>query len=199
MSVDDRLAPFIKANELYRNKKKRVPWQERVALIRKVFPSVVNLDWSRPGVLVDAEHPEEATMVMALMLRDVIRVDQVEPGTDGRRPLDFERSLQTWREVMQRDFADADFITVFRSLVGSNSVRRVAERTGLTKDKVNRLQRGSELPTVDDMRDIALAYGRNPAIFREYRNEFVLAAVAHQLEANPEMATAVYSKIARLT
>lgn len=199
MSVDERLAPFIKANERFRNQKKRVPWQERVALIRKIFPSVVNLDWTAPGVLVDADHPGEATMVMAMMLRDVIRVDQVEPGTDGPRPLNFERSRQTWREVMQRDFATAPFEVVLRELVGSNSVRRIAERTGLSKDKVNRLQRGTEIPTVDDMRCIAEGYGRNPAIFLEYRNEFVLAAVMHQLEQNPEMATAVYSKIARLT
>lgn len=194
--MTDRIERFIAINEKHGAKKRRMPWAERRAAIVEEFPSVVTLDWHDEGVLVERGNPEEATMVLAEIMRSLIQVDQILPGRrGGRPPPDFEESKQTWRELMRRDFAAAPFDVVFRSLSFQDSVRVIANKTGIAKSRIDRLRRGEEPPSVDDMRAIAEAYGRKPAIFLEFRQEFVLAAVMYQLDKEPELVTALYSKI----
>lgn len=187
---------FIAENEKCKQAKRRIPWAERRKKIIETFPSVTELRWEDEGVLVEEGHPEEATMVMAEIMRSMIQVDQILPGRrGGRPPPDFDEAKQTWRELMRRDFAAAPFEVVFQSLSFKDSIRSIANKTGIAKSKIDRLRRGLEKPDAEDMRLIAKAYGRNPAIFLEYRQEFVLAAVMYQLDREPELVTALYAKI----
>lgn len=193
--VDARVVAFIELNEK-RRRKTRMPWPDRLKLVTKAFPSITELDWHDEGVLVERGHPDEATMVLANIMRRLIKVDQVIPGQRGdQAPPDFEESKQTWRELMRRDFATAPFPVIFESLAQGDSVREIAAKTHIAKSRVDRLRRGQELPTTEDMKAIAEAYGRRPAIFLEYRQEFVLAAVMLQLDKEPELVTALYAKI----
>lgn len=197
---DTRIEKFVDANELSRSGrtgKQRIPWPERVKMIREEFPSVVDIDWV--DAMTDPLAPEEANDVMIRILEDILQVDQMVPGRRGGRPApDYERGMQTFREIMRRDFSDLPFCMAFKLLAGSDSATQMARKTGISRSRIHRLVVGSQLPMVEDMRACAKAYGRKPAYFLEYRKEFVLAALASRLEEQPELVTVAYTKIVGL-
>lgn len=183
------LSIFIADNERWRSAKHRVPWKHRVELIKEEFPHVADRDWH--GILKDED-------VLGRILKDILKVDQMEPGRAGPRPnLDYERGLQTWKEMTGQDYSESPFCESFHWLIRGQSRTTVARKTNLSRTKVHRLLVGTEQPTIDELRVIAEAYGKKPAFFVEYRAEYIMAAVAMELHKRTEMAAHLYTKLVR--
>src|SRR2546429_9658478 len=89
--VDPRVQFFIEVNENARRLGKRVPWAERMKLIHEHFPSSVSLDWRKALAL-----PETLPQI----LRDILRLEQANPGRSGPRPApDYRKGLKTLRQI----------------------------------------------------------------------------------------------------
>lgn len=183
------LSPFVADNQKWRNQRKRIPWEERIKLIEQQFPGVCEADWNI--ILKDPD-------TLGRLLKDILKVDQIEPGRAGPRPnLNYERGMQTWREITGQDYCELPFIDALRVLTRGQAVRVVARKANVTKTRMDRLMRGIDHPSADDLRAIATAYGKRPAFFAEYRREFVTAAIIARLSDEPEMTTAIYVKLVR--
>lgn len=181
------LTRFIEDNERWRGQRKRVPWAERLKLIEEEFPSTRDPDWTH--ILKDPDN-------LGRLLKDILKVDQMEPGRAGPRPnLDVERGMQTWREMTSGDYSELPFPAAFRVLARNGSIRAIAHKTSISKSRVERLLQGRDHPTVEDLRVIAAAYRKRPAYFIEYRAEYIIAAIAHQLTERHEMTIALYKKL----
>lgn len=181
------LTRFSEDNARWKAQKKRVPWDERLKLIEEEFPNIRSPEWNM--ILRDPD-------VLARILKDILKVDQIEPGRAGPRPnLDVERGMRTWREMTVGDFAERPFPEAFRILSRNNSIRTIARKTSISKSRVERLLHGQDHPTADDLRTIAAAYQKKPAYFVEYRAEFIMAAIAARLTDEHEMTVALYKKL----
>lgn len=189
MGLRRDLSAFDNDNTHWRALKKRVPWDERLKLIEDEFPGALKADFN--VLLRDND-------VFARVLKDILKVDQIEPGRAGPRPnLDYQRGMQTWREMTGQDFSERPFIEAFRLLARDDSFAVVARKALLSKPRVYRLWHGLIPPTVEDLRYIADAYGKKPAFFAEYRSEFILAAIAARLTIESEVTIALYRKLVR--
>lgn len=181
------LSIFAADNKHWKEQKRRVPWKDRVQLIEQQFPSVVESDWN--VILRDED-------IFGRILRDILKVDQMEPGRAGPRPnVDYERGIKTWKEITAQDYSDRPFIPTFRHLIRGQSCRTVARKTKLSRSKVDRLLLGHETPKVEELRAIAEAYGKKPAFFAEYRAEFILAAIATRLDREAELTVVWYRRL----
>lgn len=189
MSTTYDLGRFIADNKRLHAEGKRPAWESRVDLIREQFPSTRDPDWN--VILRDDD-------AFARLLKDILKVDQMEPGQKGPRPnLNRERGMQTWKEMTGRDYSERPFLVAYQSLVGRDSLRIVARKTGMAKSKVERLRKGDLMPSIEDLRMIAKGYGKQPAYFAEYRAEYITAAVAARLENEAEMTVEIYTKLMR--
>ena len=189
MGVRRDLSLFDEDNARWRAEKKRVPWEERLRLIEDEFPGILKLDFN--VVLRDND-------VFARVLKDILKVDQIEPGRAGPRPnLDYERGMQTWKEMTGQDYTDEPFYLAFQRLSEGDSFTVIARKTFISRSRVYKLWQGFNAPTVDDLRTIADAYGKKPAFFAEYRAEYILAAIAARLTRETEMTIPLYLKLVR--
>lgn len=185
------LSFFDEDNAYWRQQRKRVPWDQRLKLIEQQFPGAIDPDWN--VILRDPD-------VLGRLLRDILKVDQIEPGRAGPRPnLDYERGMRTWREITGSDFSELPFGQALRVLSRGQSYTAIARKTKLSRSRVYRLIQGWEQPTVDDLRACASAYGKKPAFFAEYRAEFIMASIAARLAKETEMTIAVYVNLMRAT
>lgn len=181
------LSIFVSDNARWKAARRRVPWDERLRLIREQFPVTASLD----GHTILREDD-----ALARLIRDILKIDQIEPGRAGPRPgLDYERGMQSWRELFGQDYAEVPFPEAFRSLTRGNSLTTIARKTNISRSRVHQLLRGERSPTIDDLRLIAEAYGKRPQFFCEYRAEFIMAIIAERLNKEPETTIAVYRKL----
>lgn len=183
------LTAFDDDNARWRSQRRRVPWQERAEMIYEHFPKVRNPDWN--VLLRDDE-------IFGRLVQDILKVDQITPGRAGPRPhVNNERGWQLWKEMSGQDFAQVAFASAFRILVGKDSIRIVARKTAISKSRVERLLKGQDPPTVEDIRAIAAAYKKRPAYFAEYRIELILSAIYARLEEERELTVTIYKKLVR--
>lgn len=197
--VDPRLEPFELDNRKWGRKKKRAPWQQRYELIQKVFPSVVELDW-HDVLKVESDGEQDIPVGEFMQLMRVIFVVDQNQGKDGNRAaLDYDRFKKTWRQVAGRDYSQLPFNQAFAIISRGDSLRTAARKTSLPRSRVDRLRRGLELPSVDDMRLVAKAYGKDPSYFHEYRAEYIMAAIAHKLNAEPDQTVVLFRQLVRAT
>ena len=189
MAVNRDLSSFTTDNAFWRQHRKRIPWDLRLQMIEKEFPGARDVDFN--VLLRDND-------VLARVIRDILKVDQIEPGRAGPRPnLDKERGRQTWREMTGQDFAEDAFPQAFQRLSRGQSFTTIARKVGLGRTRTYELWQGITSPTVDDMRLIATAYGKKPAHFAEYRAEYILANIAARLTRETEMTIAIYMRLVR--
>lgn len=189
MGVRRDLSIFDDDNARWREAKRRVPWEERMRLIEQEFPGVLTADFN--VVLRDND-------IFARVLKDILKVDQVEPGRAGPRPnLDFERGMQTWKEMTGQDFSEQPFYVAFQQITRGDSFTIIARKTLISRSRVYKLWQGHIRPTVDDLRVVATAYGKRPAFFAEYRTEYILASIAARLIKESEMTIPLYLKLVR--
>lgn len=171
---------------------KRVDWQERRGLIRTEFPEAVEPDWG--DVLNDDAAFER-------MMRDILKFAQAEQGRDGPRPnLDWDKGMQTWREITGQDFTGLPFQQAFREIARDRSGREhslshISNKTGISRSRVHRLITGREAPDMQVMALIAGGYGKKPQFFAEYRAEIIAQRVISILARNPEYSAVVYRKV----
>jgi hypothetical protein len=166
--------------------RKRVPWEQRLQMIQEEFPATRDPNWNQ--ILKDPD-------VFARILKDVLKVDQIEAGRAGPRPnLDVERGMRSWSEF-RGDYSELPFVEAFRILARGNSQRVIARKTGISKTRIVRLQQGDDRPSMDDLRAIAAAYTKKPAYFVEYRAEYIIAAIATRLQDEHELTAALYRKL----
>jgi hypothetical protein len=180
------LVRFSEDNAKWKALRKRVPWEQRIQLIREEFPSTRDPDWN--AILKDPD-------VFARILKDILKVDQIEEGRAGPRPnLDVERGMRTWKEF-RGDYSELPFVDSFRVLARGNSQRTIARKTGISKTRIVRLQQGDDRPGINDLCVIAEAYNKKPAYFVEYRAEYIVAAIAARLNDEHELTVALYRKL----
>jgi hypothetical protein len=165
---------------------KRVPWEKRIKLIHQEFPATADPDWAL--ILKDPD-------VFARILKDVLKVDQLEIGRAGPRPnLDVDRGMRALQE-MAGDYSERPFVEAFAILARGNSQRTISRKTGISKTRIVRLQQGDDRPHMADLCAIAEAYKKRPAYFIEYRTEYIIAAIATRLQDEHELTAALYRKL----
>jgi hypothetical protein len=179
-------ARFAEDNINWKALGKRVPWDKRLQMIQEEFPSTRDTDWNL--ILKDPD-------IFARILKDVLKVDQIEVGRAGPRPnLDIEKGMRTWNEI-RGDFSERPFTEAFRIITRNNSQRTIARKTGISKTRIVRLFAGDDRPNMDDLRAIAEAYKKKPAYFVEYRAEYIIAVIATRLANEHELTAALYRKL----
>lgn len=169
---------------------RKVKWDERVDLIRKEFPSVVNLDWER----LFAADP----MIMGRLVNDILKVDLADRGRPGKRPsIGQEVASDRFRQIQGEDYTSSPFPEAFRVLKESRgfSSRGLASRLEISHTAVNRLLHGTDQPTAVIMEKSAKIFKKEPAYFAEYRLLYVIGVLARKLEANPEATVGFYKKL----
>jgi transcriptional regulator with XRE-family HTH domain len=184
---DPRVAFFTEINEVARQQGKRIPWAERVRLVHEHFPSTVSLDW-RKALSV----PETLPMI----LRDILRLEQADPGRSGPRPgPDYEEGLKTLRRITGEDYSTLPFHEAFGVLARGHSERHLAHKTNLSCSALRRYLTGQRQPGMAEMARIAKAFGKEPWYFTEYRLDFVITSIGHKLATAPEATIVLYRKL----
>lgn len=169
-------------------KGKKIPWAKRLELIHQEFPSTVKMDWSR-AFSADIE-------LYGRVLRDILKVDQTQPGRSGPRPvLDKGIAMERLRQLRREDYSQLEFREAFMVLKGDLSHRGLEARTGLNRNMVQKLLSGQREPDMFVMEQIATAFKKSPAYFLEYRTAYVLGALAERLASSPELSVDLFHRI----
>jgi hypothetical protein len=182
----DRLDKF---RELNANPTK-VKWDERVDLIRKEFPSTVNLDWER---LFAAD-----SAIMGRLVNDILKVDLADRGRPGKRPSIEERAASDrLRQLQGDDYSTLPFAESFRVLADHHhySTRGLANRLDISHTAVNRLMRGLDSPSIRVIERTAIVFKKDPSYFAEYRLLYVFGVLYRKMELNPEATVGFYRKL----
>lgn len=167
---------------------RKMTWADRKKLIEQEFPSTKSLDWKRA---FDADID-----LFGRIIRDILKIGDNQPGRPGPRPqLDEETAAQRFRELMGDDYTVLPFADAFRALAGDRSIRHVATKTGLDRNAVDRLMKGTIQPDAYQMEKVAAGFGRDPSYFLEYRMLFISAALLDKMASSPESTVGLYRKI----
>ena len=167
---------------------KRIPWNERAAVIKKEYPMSASLDWNA----VFTDDPA----ILGLLINDILKLDQSRIGKPGKRPSLTESSTaDKLRKIQDVDYTDKPFVESFKALCGDRSIRAVASKTNLDKSYVHRLSTGSAVPNLETLKAIAESFGKHPSYFLEYRITYVLDDLKGRLEKAPESSIVFYKKI----
>lgn len=165
-------------------------WEEKKKRIEEKHPDALNASW--------VEALREEPDMFAKIIGDIIR-SSGGSSRPGKRPtLDRAEASAVLSKLMGEDYSEYQFVETFQILVGDDSMRKVAKRTGLALSFVHKLLNGVAHPSYETLEKIAIAYGKEPSFFLEYRIGFVLAVVDDFLSSSPETATAWYQKMRRL-
>ncbi len=159
-----------------------------LAAIRAQFPSIDNLDWERAF--------REDTELYGRVWKDILKLDQAGEGRPGPRPpLDPQKANIRYLQLTGDDFSFEPFPDAFRTLLGSESVRKFSDRSGLDRNLVARLLRREIEPDNYEMEVIAGALGKLPSHFLEYRIGYVLLMVHAHMTKHPESSVGPYNKV----
>lgn len=163
-------------------------WKERSALIKKQFPSTVNLDF----VQVFREDPT----VLGSIINDMMRIDLKQGGKPGRRSSATEEEATEYYARYSNDsYTILPFDEILNVLKGERSVRHMATKCGMHYSRVFTLLKGRDEPTVDEMVQIAKAFGKKPSFFVEYRIAYITGMIAERLRYAPESSVVQYNKL----
>lgn len=186
MSLTDHAEELEVFREL--NGGRRMPWSGRREVIDRIFPSVERLDWKK-AFDGDIE-------LLGRLLRDILKLDSAIPGKPGPRVvMDFPEGIARLRQLMGEDFSVLAFAQAFDALAAPRSLRHLEYRTGIGRNRLNKLLRG-HTPTGPEMEQIAQAFGKHPSYFVEWRAGYVLAAIQRKLAEAPESTVGFYRRIA---
>lgn len=168
---------------------KRSLQQDRFAEVKRMYPSIENLDWEKAF--------QQDPALMGAIIHDILKADAAEGSTGGRRPhLGPEvASGPRLRQLMGEDHSLLPFPNAFGLLVGEMRLSTVALKVGMSKTQVWRLLRGKVPPTAEDMEKIAYAFRRHPSFFAEWRATWVLGLLARRLERLPEATIGYYRRL----
>jgi transcriptional regulator with XRE-family HTH domain len=172
-------------------------WEERVALIARVFPTgpLTNDEqgWNR---VLDRD-PE----LMGRILRDILKAQQANSGRPGPRPaLDAAKArpiVDTWfgRDPKAAPYTLLSFGDAFALLADGKSYRHVARVVDLPRMTVHRLMRGDIKPSAEMMVKVAQAFSKKPSYFVEWRIGVIASAIMANLTAMPERSVRAYEAL----
>lgn len=192
---DPRVEVFRQLNAL-KAAGTKVTEAQRRALINQVFPSAARLAYAddlRPG-WTDVLARDDEHALLGPIFFDIFKHDQATPGRSGPKPgeLDIKRAYELLRRFSGQDFSSLPFAETFVLLIAGRSLRSVAAKTGLSKDKVWRLSRGDREATRDEMEQIAAGFRKHPSYFREYRADHLVGELRKHLDGLPEASVDFY-------
>jgi hypothetical protein len=166
---------------------------ERKRLLQEKFPSTAQLNWE---VAFDQDID-----LLGHLLKDILKKDMAVVGAAGRRPgLEEDEARPVLDRMMGRDptnhvYSTLPFPATFALLIGERSRRAMQAKVGISKTRIGRLLRGTELPGVQDMERIAAAFHKQPSYFVEYRVQAIASTVFKALGAAPELSIGVYERL----
>lgn len=135
--------------------------------------------------------------VLGAVLRDLLRFDAAteSPGGRGVRPNPEVRpGIRRLNALLGERYQMDPFHEAYRKLTLDDSIRDVAERTGLSSSVVGRIAAGQE-PTPEQMAAIATGYSLPAEWFVEYRAHLLSTMVADAVRRNPEGSASVVASI----
>lgn len=186
--IEPDLSVFIEANRGDKNGKK-MPWDERVALIERTYPSVLKLDWKRAF--------DRDLDMFAKIMQDILKADAAAPGRSGPKPgVDMKTGAARLRQLMRDDYSMIPFHEAFTILAADRSLSALAAKTKLSRSQIRRLLRGDVTPSAFEMECVAKAFSKSPGYFAEYRAGTILAALADRLENVPEASVKYWHELA---
>lgn len=165
--------------------------EKRLDLVYKEFPELQRLNWSRAF---------EDTDIFARIVRDLIKVGTALPKRGHRQIPSRQAGEAEFRRLFglnEDDYAVAPFVQSIRVLSKGESIRRIAEKTGISRDAVYKLLNGQREAGMSELESIAKGYGKSPGYFWEYRVTTILAAMRDQLDRNPEASVGLYKEVVR--
>jgi DNA-binding phage protein len=166
----------------------KVSWEVRAKKIKEQFPSVANLNWNRAL--------EKDMDLFGRVLRDILKLEQAAPGRPGPRPsLDMAAATLRLNQLMGNDFTMLPFNEAFAVLANGRSVRHVASKTGMNRNRVYKLLKGDDEPDGFEMAVIAETFGKHPSYFAEWRILYIVNAFVVRLEYSPDTAIDIYRKL----
>lgn len=184
--VDDFLLSIEQAQEV---KGRRLTWDERVEQIYEFFPRAKDPDWNH--VLSDLD-------TLGEVLRDILRLEQAEPGKSGPRPApELRQGMKTLRKWKGDDHSIERFPEAFACLAYGYSLTHLSRKVGISRSQVNRLLKGECDPTPHEMNLVARAFGKEPSYFLEFRSAMILAALGARLELVPEATIGLFRKVVK--
>lgn len=182
---EDQLEPFEELNA----RESKVPWADRYELIKKQFPSVENLDWSK----VFRSDPT----IMGSILNDIIKVEVAPPGRPGKRPaLEKKQAREILSQYQGEDYTLLPFAKALNRLKNTLSVRQLARKISMSPSYCYNLMSGYKDPSIEDMTLVAGAFDKHPSYFYEYRVAFVSAVMAERINYAPESSIIYYERTA---
>lgn len=185
--VDDFLLSVEQAQGV---KGRRLTWEERVEQIFEFFPRAKDPDWNH--VLSDLD-------TLGEVLRDILRLEQAEPGKSGPRPSPEIRSgMKTLRKWRGDDHSIERFPAAFAVLARGYSLTHLSRKVGLSRSQTNRLLKGECDPTPHEMNLVARAFGKEPSYFLEFRSSMILAALGARLELVPEATIGLFRRVIKV-
>lgn len=162
----------------------KIPWEERIEKIVADIPSVQEPRWA---------HRLRDLDLLGRIIRDILKLEQAPPGRPGPRPaLDVSAAEGRLRQFQGHDYSVKPFIDATRALMGDLSARQFGEKTGLGRNRLQRLLAEQDEPSAYDMRLIAESCGKHPSYFMEWRILYIHAAVQRRLEWSPESTIALF-------
>lgn len=175
---------------------KRVPWQRRVDLIFKQFPSTKAIH-SGTEVPNWRKAFDKDLDLFAWILRDVLKADGATPGRSGPKPTVNRAAAEArLRQLMGNDYTVEPFHVAFSTLAGNRSLSNLAYKTGISRSQVNRLLKGLCEPTGYEMEQVARGFSLPPGYFTEYRLGVVVAAIVDKLKQYPDATVKYWREIA---
>ena len=144
------------------------------------------------GALADPE-------VLGSVLNQLLKVDAAAEQPTARGVVRPEPEVSTGSRrlsvLLGERYQMRPFVEAFKQMTAGQSIRVVAETTGLSRSVVHRLLTGEDAPTTAHLVLIARAYGRPPEWWVEYRSGMLAAAVERQLRDQPERSAAICGKL----
>lgn len=166
---------------------KKIPWDQRVQIIKRRFPAIDRLNW-------DAAFKQDPTL-FGRVINDILKVDAAEPGKPGKRPaIDPKDAEQRLRQLLGEDFTTLPFAEAFSVLCAERSIRSIANKTDLNRNTVHYLKQGGT-PSAEAMEKVAKAFKKKPEFFLEYRLSYITAVLYTRLDNNPESTINLYRRV----
>lgn len=156
--------------------------------IRSQFPSVDQLDWEK-AFEVDID-------LYGKVWKDILKYDLAGEGRPGPRPaLEIGPAIKRFMQLTDDDFTMRPFREAVGLISNNMSVRKLSSRTGLDRNTVHRLMKGTIEPDNYEMEVVAAAFGRLPSFFLEYRIGYILSMIHVHMMRYPESSVGPYLRI----
>ena len=162
---------------------------------KRWFPERSVEDWV--GLFDRAPH------ILHSILGDIYRESKAETEREegrariGRRPKAIDGNLEELYSMITPRYSMEPFAEAVRALIGNRSLRAFAARIPTHHNTLNRLIKGVTPLDRTKLEAIARAGRVHPAYFREWREQFILDAVAAVLHAKPNLSIRVHKEMQR--